>query len=210
MSSPQIQAPRPSTSLRERKKQGTRARILRAATTLFAQRGFDATTVDELAEAAEVSRATFFNYFEEKSGVVSALCDAMTNSLVADVTAVLALDLRTSERLEWLFLASATRLNARPGLTRSLVFETIARRRERTDRNSRTTRVHASIAEILARGIERDEVRTDVPLSVLAELVVGGYVEVLLAWMMDESYPLEERIRQAVRVFSSAIAPIPA
>jgi AcrR family transcriptional regulator len=52
--------------LRERKKEATRKRISDTATTLFAIRGFDNVTVAEVAEAADVSKMTVFNYFPRK------------------------------------------------------------------------------------------------------------------------------------------------
>jgi AcrR family transcriptional regulator len=56
--------------LRERKKQATRQRISDVATMLFAQRGFDAVTVAEVAEAANVSKMTVFNYFPRKEELI--------------------------------------------------------------------------------------------------------------------------------------------
>ena len=56
--------------LRERKKEQTRQRIAAVALKLFTERGFDAVTVNEIAEAAEVAKATLFSYFPSKESLV--------------------------------------------------------------------------------------------------------------------------------------------
>ena len=55
-----------SLPLRERKKLRTRRALAEGALRLFAEQGFDATTIDELAEEAEVSKTTFFRFFPAK------------------------------------------------------------------------------------------------------------------------------------------------
>ena len=62
----------PETRLgrRERKKLRTRALIQREALRLFLAKGFEATTIEEIAEAADIALSTFFNYFPTKEDVV--------------------------------------------------------------------------------------------------------------------------------------------
>ena len=56
--------------LRERKKQRCREAIVEAAFELFAERGFDGTTIADIADAAEIAPRTFFSYFPSKDDVV--------------------------------------------------------------------------------------------------------------------------------------------
>ena len=65
-----VPAGEPRASLRERKKLATRRSLRRVALDLVAARGFAHVTVDDIAEAADVSPRTFFNYFPSKEAAV--------------------------------------------------------------------------------------------------------------------------------------------
>ena len=69
-------APEPGTSLRERKKTAKQERILEAATRLFAEKGYEAVTTAEIAEAAEVGVGTLFRYAGSKAELLVAVMNS--------------------------------------------------------------------------------------------------------------------------------------
>ena len=73
--------------LRERKQQQTRERLKRAAMALFLERGFETTTIDDIAATADVSRRSFFHYFALKEDVVAAWQEDAAAALVAGILA---------------------------------------------------------------------------------------------------------------------------
>ena len=76
--------------LRERKKQQTRSHIVRSAEALFAERGLQEPTMEELAEAADVAVATLYNYFGSKLALQVAVFEAETADIVARGSLVVA------------------------------------------------------------------------------------------------------------------------
>ncbi|MFG2844724.1 TetR/AcrR family transcriptional regulator [Kitasatospora sp. NPDC048296] len=73
---------------RERNKLRVRERLYTAALTLFTEQGYDETSIDEIAERADVARGTFFNYFQRKEDLLGTWGekrrDKLRGSLAAD------------------------------------------------------------------------------------------------------------------------------
>lgn len=76
------------TSRRERKKQETRHRILSVAGNMLASQGFESTTLDQIAESADVSKATFYNYFPNKDALLQQIAEIE----MAEIGELLAVD----------------------------------------------------------------------------------------------------------------------
>lgn len=95
--------PAAGPSLRERNKQRLRRKIIESAVNLAAKRGIDDVTADEIAEAAEVGRATFFRYFESKeAAVVVGFYEERLQAMVAKL-AIAPPGLRPLDAVIWTF-----------------------------------------------------------------------------------------------------------
>ncbi len=73
--------------LRERKREETRLRIAQTALGLFLAQGYEHTTLDAIAQAAGISRRSFFAYFKSKEDIVIAWQAAAWETVLADVLA---------------------------------------------------------------------------------------------------------------------------
>ena len=91
-----------TTSRWERRKERTHRRLLEAAERLFHAKGFDATTVEEIAADADVAKGTFFNYFENKE---SLLGDLLQRHIQALLAAPAPAEIPAPERIRRLFQA---------------------------------------------------------------------------------------------------------
>jgi AcrR family transcriptional regulator len=76
-----------NSSLRDRKKQRTRRMLIDAAVDLCLRQGYEATTVEQIARAADVSTRTFSRYFATKDAVFIAVLDDFAEAIVAELTA---------------------------------------------------------------------------------------------------------------------------
>jgi AcrR family transcriptional regulator len=72
---PTTEPPKAGLGLRERKRRQTQQAIVDAALRLFLKRGYDETTLDEIAAEAGISRRTFFSYFSSKEEIFRAATD---------------------------------------------------------------------------------------------------------------------------------------
>ena len=69
-------------SLRERNRQRVTQRIISVAESLFKAYGFERTTMDDIADKAEISRATLFNYFPSKEALITVLSICASSTLI--------------------------------------------------------------------------------------------------------------------------------
>ncbi|MDR2985840.1 MAG: TetR family transcriptional regulator [Nocardiopsaceae bacterium] len=168
----------PRPGLRERKKARTRAAIREHALRLIREQGYAATTVDQIAEAADVSPSTFFRYFPTKEDVV--LQDEMDvralgafEAQPSDLSPVAAFRAATREAFASFDEADLAKLRETAELTL-----TVPELRARAmDEFTRTIEV---IAESAAKRSGRDP--DDFAVRILAGAIVGVIMAATMPW----------------------------
>jgi AcrR family transcriptional regulator len=171
----------PELSRRERKKDETRQRIFDAAIALFREHGFEATTVDEITEKADVGRGTFFNYFHRKEAVLAYLSEERLNEAEENVTQLLTSPEPVREKLLQIYRLAALAHQQDRDLARFVFTEWIKRAFAPTQEAD--ARWQKLICATLAQGRERRELKPGVS-DVRAESVLSAvYVATVYQWL---------------------------
>ena len=156
--------------LRERKKLKTRGAIHDAAMRLFAERGYNATTIADIADAAEVSRATFFSYFASKDDVIFGDAPRAADVLAATLAELPEGMTTLAAVREWLRTLAGWLDDERLPLQRRLALEvpSVAARRHQ---------IHAEFEDIIAAALAR-EIDADAP-ELVARMTAAALVGAL-------------------------------
>ncbi|PVX81160.1 TetR/AcrR family transcriptional regulator [Paraburkholderia unamae] len=192
-------------SRRERNKQKTQERLLEAARRLFAERDIASTTIDEIADYADVARATFFNYFPGKDAVLQALWLEQLAKLKAVVDEQLAAEHSTQARLLSVLRAFETAATSRPTYLRAVTCElerdagTLELARHRVDY------FQATLAPLVAAGHRQGDVRNDFDGAFLTQMIGAAYLSIVRNWRLDPDYDLRARIEDTARFLGEAL-----
>ena len=197
----------PSSDRRSRRSTELRGRILRAALDLFAQKGFAETTVEDITNAADVGKGTFFNYFPSKDHVLVAFGEmqlARFRSAVEEAR-------KTNEPLPEFYRSLATLMTAEPSrnpdLIRALLQAFISNtdvRRAMMDLQTRVLELHA---EMIKLGQERGEIRNDLPPAEVGQVFRQLIFGTLLFWSLYGDNTLQSRIDSAFEIIWKGLAP---
>ena len=189
----------------EKRKRERRLRIYDAAVDLFRTQGFERTTVSQIAEAADIVPATFFNHFQSKN----ALLGQMTTEVLGVIELMLEDELQaaesTRERLTGFVTRAADQIAESRGIARDVLLELVRTESEPGQQPPYLGRIHEPFAAMLREGQERGDVRRDQDAAFLAEMVVGILNAAITNWLADPDYPIEQRLRQAAQFAWQAI-----
>jgi AcrR family transcriptional regulator len=207
-------APQPASSQlsgsadrRQRRSAELRERLFRAALELFAQKGFAETTVEDITEAADVGKGTFFNYFPSKDHILLAFGEMQLEKLEAAVE----MARQTNEPMPAFLRGLGTRMTQEPTRNPEIIrailqayLSTGSVRAAMMDMQQRVLGLHTQMIQI---GQERGEIRSDLPASEIAQVFRQTIFGTLLMWSLYGDATLHSRIETAFNLLWSGLAP---
>jgi AcrR family transcriptional regulator len=193
-------------SRRERKKEETKERIVKAALRLFKRRGFEATTVDEIAEQADVAKGTFFNYFPHKEAVFGYLSETWVAEAERTVAEILEKGPPAWAKVRDVFLQFARFYEEDRELSLHMAMEWTRRMHAPDDEVCRRwdeLGVHV-VRQLQAKG----ELRRDVAAARASRVLADVYHGTLMMWLESPEPPfrLKDEIRKRLALVMEGLA----
>ena len=195
-------------SRRERKKEETKERIFKVALKLFKQKGLEATTVDEIAEKADVAKGTFFNYFPRKEAVLAYLPEMWVEQ--AEAEAVEVMDVRgvpQFERIRDLFVQFAAFYEEDRELSKWVAMEWL--RREQSGCDDICRRWDDLGVRVIKYLQDRGELRCDVSPESASQMFGAVHQGTLMRWLAspEPPFPLQDELRKRMKLIVEGLAP---
>jgi AcrR family transcriptional regulator len=151
---------------RERRREETLQRILMEAVRLFEKQGYTSTTVEQITEAADVGKGTFFNYFPSKDHVLLGLFGMLRAEFEhLEQEAQEVTDVRAHLRA---FARRILTSPGRPNILRNVIGIAMTEPLIGAAFESLVRRARAAVTRILEQGQRLDQVRTDIPVEILS------------------------------------------
>lgn len=200
----------PSSDRRQRRSAEIRERLFRSALALFAKKGFAETTVEDITEAADVGKGTFFNYFPSKDHILIAFGEMQLAKLEAAIAEVR----RTNEPIPQFLRSLGTRMTQEPArnpeIMRALLQAYLSTTPVREAMLDLQKRVQALHTQMIRLGQEQGEIRSDLPAEEIAYAFRQTIFGTVLIWSLYGDATLHARIESAFNLLWTGIAARPA
>lgn len=200
----------PPEGRRSRRRRELHQSILATAAELFARDGYDATTVEKIAAAADIAPATFFNHFRSKEDVLREVGQDVFSRFRRLVDEQLARPVSTLERLQGFAERSADLVRRAPEMTRRVLMAVLRTSRP-GEAGAELASMQADFARLLEKGREgASDIPEDLDLDLASEILVSVVIGAMTHWINDPAYPLEQRMRQSLSLLGDRLlAPPP-
>ena len=195
-------------SRRERKKQDTRQRLLETALRLFREQGYDATTVEQIAEAADVAKGTFFNYFETKEAILPALAEWRMQQIEKVLSPEYGAPASPVARIKLALCLVAEDPLVDPLLAQRLFAAVMLQRQHQPQED---THPHRALTQLLADQVHQaqsaGEIRADLDSAYLGSVIRTLFFHQLIMWHCGyHPAPLPDLLDRMVNLLLDGVA----
>jgi AcrR family transcriptional regulator len=196
----------PREGRRERRAAETRIRLFRCALQLFAERGFPNVTVEDITEAADVGKGTFFNYFVTKDHVLGVMAEIQLGKVreAASLAAQGKKPIRAV--LHRFFLRIVEEPGRSPDLARALISCFLANEGVRNLIRRAMAEGRGVVSQIVAAGQARGEIDPRLKRERVATQLLQTIMGTVLLWSLHGDPPLKAWIEDSFRHFWRSIA----
>ena len=196
----------PNLGRRQRRAAETRLKLFRSALQLFAERGFSGVTVEDITEAADVGKGTFFNYFDSKDHVLGVMAEIQLGKVAEALALAADSKLPIQSVLHRLFLRAAEEPGRSPDLARALISSFLASQGVRNLIASNMQAGRKMIAGIVAAGQKRGEIDPHLKKEKVAIQVLQTFMGTVLFWSLHEKPALNVWMEDSFQHFWRSIA----
>ena len=196
-----------SSDRRQRRSADIRERLFRAALELFAQKGFAETTVEDITEAADVGKGTFFNYFPSKDHILLAFGEMQLCKLEAAIEMARRAGEPMPDFLRSLGVRMTQEPTRNPAIIRALLQAYLSTTPVRAAMMDLQRRIHSLHTQMIPLGQDRGEIRNDLPAAEIAQVFRQTIFGTLLIWSLYGDATLHSRIETAFNLLWSGLAP---
>lgn len=177
---------------RERKRQAVHQNVLEVASRLFAERGVARTTVDDIAEAADVARQTVFNHFPYKEALALELAADTVRAVAQAAHALLEAGVPAVDVLETVAFRILETALEKGEQSVVVARELLHSDGERAARAAESVPVRSLIEAILIQAREEGSVREDLPLELVARTMAVVLTNIVAQIMHTAASTLRE------------------
>ena len=179
--------PQPSPPGRRQKRaEQTRVKLVRCALRLIARRGLANVTVEDITEAADVGKGTFFNYFESKEQVLGVLAE-MQLARIRSAEELAGKGGRPIQAiLKKLMRDLAVEPGRNPRIAQAMLSSSLADKRVRGAFRGHMLQERKLIGGIVAAGQQRGEIDRKLRRDAVAAQLLQVYLGAVLAWAVEE------------------------
>jgi len=176
----------PRAGRRERRAAETRVKLFRCALALIAEHGLANVTVEDITEAADVGKGTFFNYFATKEHVLSVMAEIQLGKLEEAAASVAAGNEPFHKVLHRLVQRLAEEPGRSPKLARALISSFLGNESVREILKRKMALGRKAIAEVIRTGQERGEIDAALNKEKVAMQLLQMVLGTVLLWSLHE------------------------